>query len=363
MYTAVDLFSGAGGLLLGLNKSGYQTLFSCEINKSACRTHRENFPDIPLFEGDIQDLSNEEMQQLIGNQQVDLVVGGPPCQGFSVFGKRRFINTQGYNPKEDPRNKLVYEYIRVINFLRPKFFFMENVKGFLSLDNGQFVESVINEFKKIGYVDIKCEVVCAADYGVPQVRYRMFLIGNRLGVPVSFPPPTHFPEDTIFSPKYQTVGEAIMDIADKGTEIPNHIPLYHKPTVAARMAYVKEGQKLNIDELPEDLAIATRVDSKTGKVQNYSHIYKRLHRKRPAWTMVPGHNAFPIHPTLNRTLTVREAARIQSFPDSHIFHGTRQEQCIQVGNAVPPDLASAFFSKIQSDLRSTEKLTFQEAGT
>jgi DNA (cytosine-5)-methyltransferase 1 len=354
MYTAVDLFSGAGGLLLALKSAGFKTLFSCEINKSACQTHRYNFPEIPLFEGDIKDLTYDKIIEFTKGQEVDLVVGGPPCQGFSVFGKRRFIKTQGYNPQDDPRNKLVYEYIRVVKLLRPKFFFMENVKGFLSLDKGQFVKSVIEEFMKLGYSNIKYEVVCAADYGVPQERYRMFMIGNRIGVPVTFPSPTHYPEDSLFSPKYKTVGEAIMDLVDLGPEIPNHVPLYHKPVVAERMSYVKEGGKLNVEELPEHLAVATRKDSKTGKVRNYSHIYKRLHRHRPAWTMVPGHNAFPIHPTLNRTLTVREAARIQSFPDTHIFFGTRQEQCIQVGNAVPPKLAEVFFNQIILDIRSQE---------
>lgn len=352
MFTAVDLFSGAGGLLLGLKEAGFKTLFSCEINKSACQTHRANFPDIPLFEGDIQDLTYNKIIEFTKGQAVDVVVGGPPCQGFSLFGKRRFVNTRGYNPQEDPRNKLVYEYIRIVKLLRPKYFFMENVKGFLSLDNGEFVKSVIQEFRKLGYNDIKCAVVCAADYGVPQERYRMFMIGNNMGLPVTYPAPSHFPEESIFLPKYKTVGEAIMDIADLGPEIPNHVPLNHKPIVAERMSYVEEGGKLNIDKLPEHLAVATRVDSKTGKVQNYSHIYKRLHRDRPAWTMVPGHNAFPIHPTLNRTLTVREAARIQSFPDTHTFLGTRQEQCIQVGNAVPPKLAAIFLNKILHDMKS-----------
>nr|ADR72992.1 M2.BspMI [Bacillus sp. M(2010)] len=350
MLTAVDLFSGAGGLLLALKEAGYQTLLSCEINESACETHKYNFPEIPLFQGDIQNLTEDKIIEYTKGTDVDLVVGGPPCQGYSMFGKRRFINTQGYDPQEDPRNKLVYEYIRVVKILRPKYFFMENVKGFLSLDNGQFLKTVIQEFEELGYDNIKCEVVCAADFGVPQQRYRMFMIGNRVGKPVNFPSPSHYPEDSLFLPKYTTVGDAIMDLELLGPEVSNHVPLYHKSVVAERMSYVKEGDKLNVEELPEHLAIATRVDSKTGKVRNYSHIYKRLHRNRPAWTMVPGHNAFPIHPTLNRTLTVREAARIQSFPDHHVFTGTRQEQCIQAGNAVPPKMALPFFKQILHDI-------------
>lgn len=188
----------------------------------------------------------------------------------------------------------------------------------------------------------KCEFARVVDsvwmdangYGVPQERYRMFMIGNRLGIKFAPPKPTHFPPEVEGKRHYATVGEAILDLVGKENEVPNHVPLGHKPIVEARYAYVKEGCKLNVADLPPELAVATRRDSKTGKVANYSHVFKRLHRDRPSTTMVPGHNAFPIHPTLNRTLTPREAARIQTFPDSHVFFGTRQDQCIQVGNAV-----------------------------
>ncbi|QSB10847.1 DNA cytosine methyltransferase [Lysinibacillus fusiformis] len=352
---AVDLFSGAGGLLQGLLQTDYNVLFSVEIDKAAVRTHLENFPDIPVFDDDIRNLTKEKMVELTKNSEIDLVVGGPPCQGFSVFGKRRFINTQGYNPKEDDRNKLVYEFIRVVRELKPKYFFMENVKGFLSLDKGLFVEEVIKEFKSLGYDKIEYKVFCAADYGVPQKRYRMLMIGNRLGQDIIFPEPTHSENPSLLSHPYKTVGQAIMDLVNfTETDIPNHVPLKHKDIVSERMAYVKEGSKLNIEDLPEHLLQATRVDSKTGKVKNYSHIYKRLHRELPSNTLVPGHNAFPIHPTLNRTLTVREAARIQTFPDTHVFFGTRQQQCIQVGNAVPPLMAKPFFEQIKNSL-SLEK--------
>ena len=135
--------------------------------------------------------------------------------------------------------------------------------------------------------------------------------------------------------------------------MPNHVPLMHKPIVAARYGYVKEGSKLNVADLPPELAVATRKDAKTGIVSNYSHVYKRLARNKPSTTMVPGHNAFPINTTLNRTLTAREAARIQTFPDTHVFFGTRQEQCIQVGNAVPPKMAEPFLLRIRDYLKES----------
>lgn len=347
---AIDLFSGAGGLTIALKNSGFKVLLANEIDPTYAETHGYNFPEIPLIQKDIREITTEEIASVLHGESVDLVVGGPPCQGFSVFGKRRFVNTKGYSPKDDPRNHLVYEFIRIVSILKPKFFFMENVKGFTNLDGGMFVEEVKNQFNKLGYADIWCEIVCAADYGVPQERYRMFMIGNRLGIKFSPPGKTNYPIGSGKKPEYATVGSAIMDLVGKENNFPNHVPLAHKPIVEARYAYVKEGHKLNVEDLPPELAVATRRDAKTGKVSNYSHVFKRLDRSRPSTTMVPGHNAFPIHPTLNRTLTAREAARIQTFPDTHIFFGTRQQQCIQVGNAVPPKMAEPFMEKIATYL-------------
>ena len=353
---AIDLFSGAGGLTIALKESGFNVVLANEINKRFAETHSYNFPEIPMIEQDIKELTVEKIHEIIGNKEVDLIVGGPPCQGFSIFGKRRFVNTQGYEPKKDPRNHLVYEYIRIVKELRPKFFFMENVKGFTNLDNGLFLKEVKKQFNELGYNNIWWKIVCAADYGVPQMRYRIFMIGNRVGIDFEEPRQTHYPIGSGCVPEYTTVGDAIMDLVGKETQIANHVPLEHKPIVAARYGYVKEGCKLNIDDLPPELAATTRKDSKTGTVANYSHVYKRLDRKKPSTTMVPGHNAFPIHPTLNRTLTAREAARIQTFPDTHVFFGTRQEQCIQVGNAVPPKMAEPFLKKIRWYLSKYEEV-------
>jgi len=352
---AIDLFSGAGGLLIALKNSGFKVLFANEINERFAKTHYYNFDDVPLIEKDICKLTKNEILEATHHLPVDVVVGGPPCQGFSVFGKRRFIYTRNYNPKKDSRNFLVYEFIRIINELKPKFFFMENVRGFMSFDEGKFVEEIKCSFEKIGYPNIWCNIVCAVDYGVPQERYRMFMIGNRLGIHYEPPTPTHFPINSGKKPEYKTVGDTIMDLVGVTDDtISNHIPLKHKPIVSARMGYVQEGGKLDISKLPDELLLATRRDSKSGKVSNYSHVYKRLSRNKPATTMVPGHNAFPIHPTINRTLTAREAARIQTFPDDHIFFGTRQEQCIQVGNAVPPKMAEPFLYKIRKYIKESK---------
>lgn len=347
---AIDLFAGAGGLSVALRDSGFNIVLANEINPKFADTHKLNFPNVPILVKDINLITTEDIQQELNGAEVDLVVGGPPCQGFSIFGKRRFINTKDYNPHEDPRNFLVYQFIRIVEEVKPKFFLMENVKGFTNLDKGYFVEEVKKAFQKIGYTNIWWEVVRATDYGVPQERQRMFMIGNRIGIEFQKPEPSHYPIGSGKLPEYTTVGDVIMDLIGKENEINNHIPLVHKPIVAARYGYVKEGEKLKVDDLPPELAVATRKDSKTGTVANYSHVFKRLSRYKPSTTMVPGHNAFPIHPTLNRTLTPREAARIQTFPDEHVFLGTRQEQCIQVGNAVPPLMAEPFLKKIKQYL-------------
>lgn len=344
---AIDLFSGAGGLSVALIESGFNIVLANEINPRFAETHKLNFPEVPILVKDINQITQEDIQNEIKGKEVDLIVGGPPCQGFSIFGKRRFINTKDYNPHEDPRNFLVYQFIRIVKEVKPKFFLMENVKGFTNLDKGLFVEEVKKAFQEIGYDNIWWEVIHATDYGVPQERQRMFMIGNRLGIKFEKPEATHFPIGSGMTPEYTTVGDAIMDLVGKENMVKNHIPLSHKPIVAARYGYVKEGCKLNVADLPAELAVATRKDSKTGTVANYSHVFKRLSRFKPSTTMVPGHNAFPIHPTLNRTLTPREAARIQTFPDNHEFLGTRQEQCIQVGNAVPPLMAVPFMKKIK----------------
>lgn len=351
---AIDLFAGAGGLSIALQESGFNILMANEINTRFAETHNKNFPNVPLIEKDINNLTIDDIRTVIGEEEIDLIVGGPPCQGFSIFGKRRFVNTQEYDPYKDPRNFLVYQYIRIVKELMPKFFFMENVKGFTNLDKGLFIDEVKKQFSNIGYKNIWCKVICAADYGVPQDRYRMFMIGNRLGIDFEGPSPTHYPFGSGELPEYVTVGSAILDLMGKENEFPNHVPLKHKPIVEARYSYVKEGCKLNIADLPPELMLATRKDSKTGIVSNYSHVFKRLDRNKTSSTMVPGHNAFPIHPILNRTLTAREAARIQTFPDTHIFYGTRQEQCIQVGNAVPPKMAEPFLIKIREYIKKWE---------
>lgn len=330
-YNFIDLFSGAGGLLRGFMNAGFTPEFSVEVWKPAINTHQLNYPNVPVWDKDIRTVDNSELQQYIG--KVDVIVGGPPCQGFSTIGKRLV---------KDPRNELVFEFIRFVEVIRPKVFLMENVRGLLSSDGGKIKSAIEEEYSRIGYKTIS-KVICAADYGVPQLRNRVFFLGVRedLLKEPSFPQETHTKET------YATVGDAINDLLGKENQVDNHVPMKHNPTVTARIAFIKEGEGIPNSGLPKEIAHGSRSDFKTNEIKNFSHVYKRLSRFRPATTMVPGHNAFPLHPVANRSLTVREAARIQTFPDDVIFCGTRQDQCIQVGNAVPVHLANVLAEHIK----------------
>ncbi len=327
--TYVDLFTGAGGFYRGFKDAGLEPLFSCEIWKPAIDTLNKNYPDINLFADDIHKLDEEEILKRLDGRICDIVVGGPPCQGFSTIGKRL---------AKDPRNELVFEFIRVVSIIKPKLFIMENVKGLLSANKGIMRELLIEEFKKIGYSNTISSVLIASDYDVPQNRQRVFFMGTRDDLTENEKLEISFPKA---HEKKVTVGEAIMDLMGKENEVPNHVPMNHNATVVARIKCIPEGGGIPEEGLPEEVAYGSRSDYINNKLKNFSHVYKRLDRNKQSTTMVPGHNAFPLHPVADRSLTVREAARIQTFPDDVVFCGSRQEQCIQVGNAVPVKLAEA----------------------
>jgi DNA (cytosine-5)-methyltransferase 1 len=341
----VDLFCGAGGFTIGMKQAGWGPLLGVDINAHAAATHRHNFPSVEFSTADLGDkqLRQERARQFSG-RDLAVVVGGPPCQGFSVFGKRRFVNTRGYEPHEDERNRLVFAFVDFVKEVQPRWFVMENVPGLANLDGGAFLEVLLQDFRDAGYENAEFRILNAADYGVPQLRKRLLIIGNRTGHIVPWPKRKFFAQPRDWQDNHRSVGEVLTDLAtDRSLErFSCHVPMNHKPLLVERYKYIPEGGRLDLEALPDWLKVGYRTD----KVKNYSHVFKRLHRDKPAMTMVPGHNAFPIHPWLNRALTVREAARIQTFPDSVEFIGPRQEQCIQVGNAFPPLLAELIGNNI-----------------
>ncbi|MCD4694089.1 DNA cytosine methyltransferase [bacterium] len=340
--TFVDLFSGAGGITVGFMAAGLKPLLCCDNNKYVAETHRKNFPDIPYIEDDLSTQKAKKLtKELLDGEKVDIVVGGPPCQGFSIFGNRRFVNTKDHDSKKDPRNELVYTFIDYVKLLNPTWFMMENVPGFASLDNGSFLKIIIKDLEKMGYTSYDYKIINTADYGVPQTRKRFILIGNRKNLTIPWPKPKYFKDPEDWQKKYRTVGEVITDLAAKGSysKNHNHEPMNHSDFIKERFSYIEEGKKMDLDKLPNHLKIGKNTKK---PIKNFSHIYKRLDRNKPSSTMVPGHSAFPIHPWLNRQLTVREAARIQTLPDDLEIVGSSMEQCRQVGNAFPAMAAEHF---------------------
>lgn len=349
-----DLFSGVGGFTEGLKSAGLDCILGADFDRYAVEAYRKNHTDHECLEAD---LSDEEIQHNIAmrlkEQKVDLVVGGPPCQGFSIFGKRRFVNTKNHQISEDKRNNLVFAFANIVIKSEAKWFIMENVPGILSAQNGEYVKAIQEFFAENGY-RTECKVINAADYGVPQLRKRFLLIGTKTDLVIPFPKPKYFSTPDSWQLPYRTVGEVITDLMDPSSYdlLSHHVPAKHAPTIVERYSYIEEGKKLDIELLPEHLKTGT----KTGKpIANFSHVYKRLDRKKPSSTIVPGHNAFPVHPVLNRTLTVREAARIQTFPDHYQFVGPIINQCLQVGNAFPCLVAQIFGERLRTVINNEWK--------
>jgi DNA (cytosine-5)-methyltransferase 1 len=333
----VDLFSGAGGFIVGFARANLRPLAALDNDVDVVNTHEFNYPGVPIVTGDAAETSTLDALARLVPEPPFAVVGGPPCQGFSVFGKRRFTVTRGHDPRKDPRNQLVFAFVDAVGRLRPRWVVMENVAGFATLDGGSFLDRVIADLRTQGYKSVEWRVLNAAHYGVPQQRRRFVLIANRTGHVIPWPKKKFFAEPRDWQKPFRGVGEVLTDLAEPGAveRVSCHVAMNHKPLLVERYRYIPEGGRLQVDELPPHL----RTGYRTKEVKNFSHVFRRLHRDQPSITLVPGHNAFPIHPWLDRALTVREAARIQTFPDEVEFTGSRQNQCIQVGNAFPPLVA------------------------
>ena len=340
-YNVLDLFCGAGGLHIGFENAGCNIKLCIDNNILVEKTHKRNFPHIPFINYDISLISVNEINNYF-EKPIDIIIGGPPCQGFSTIGNRVSSDPKKrYKP--DSRNDLVLAYTRIVNALKPKFIVMENVKGILTTRGGKYLKTVLSKLQNAGY-NVDYKLVNMADYGVPQIRERVIILGNSLGMPVIFPVPTHSnnPEDGLLS--WNECWRVLQDL-EKQNDNPNinHVALKHTHTNIERYKLIPEGGRLPELLLSPDLYR-----------KNFGNTYKRLSRNRPALTMVPGNDAFPIHPTLHRSLTVREAARIQTFDDAIIFEGNRRQQGHQVGNAVPPLFSEQLAKFIVQQLRKSD---------
>ena len=320
-YTFIDLFAGAGGLSCGMVMAGFTPIASVEIMKEAVMTYRYNFIDNMKFNEfvetrDIREKSvKDNLYKFVKDKSVDVIVGGFPCQGFSMAGNRII---------DDPRNSLYLEMLEIVDKIKPKFLIMENVEGLRSMLGGKVEEKIIEDYKEIGY-KINVTILNSADYGVPQLRKRVIFIGNRIGY-------TNYHPKPILSPnEYKTLGEAIekyMDIPEN-KEI-NHIFTKHNDEMIKKIIDIPEGKSL---------------------YGNYSDAWKKSPWDKPSCTIKENHGGVNLHPKLGRVLTPRELASLQSFPEDFIFMGSKKWQLVQIGNAVPPLMAKAIGLSVFKSLK------------
>jgi DNA (cytosine-5)-methyltransferase 1 len=324
----IDLFSGAGGMSLGFDQAGFNNLFSVDIEKSFCETYKVNFPKHQLIQNDISKISNEELKSLSKNYNVDVVIGGPPCQGFSIAGNigRKFI--------EDSRNQLFREFARVVEIVEPKYFVMENVARLFTHNKGQTKKEIIDLFEKMNYT-VDCKIVNTADFGIPQVRKRVLFIGNRISKTVKFP--------SVKEGKKLSIKEAIDNLpklnSGEKSQIPNHVSMNHSEQMLKKMSYVSDGGNRN--EIPLEIR------PKSGDVRKYIK-YKS---SEPS-VCVTGDMRKIFHYSQNRALTVRELATLQTFPLDFVFKGSTISQQQQVGNSVPPVLAKEIALTIKKMIKN-----------
>lgn len=337
----IDLFSGAGGFGIGFEKAGFEHLLSSDFDDAVAKTFIHNNKSVPFVKGDLSSPNTfNKIKEIIGSKTVDVIVGGPPCQGFSMFGKRRFVKSKSHDPFDDIRNDLIFTYLNYVEEYKPKWFLMENVAGLVNLASGYYLEKFIEKVKELGYLNYDYKIINTADYGVPQKRKRFIFLANRTGNIIPWPKPKFYEKPESWQKPYRTINGVLigLDDAKSKSSYSNHQPMKHSKEVEERFSYIEEGKKINGDLLPEHLKY-----SRTGKpIKSFSKVLFRLDRNMPSHTLVPGHSAFPIHPWLNRQLTIREAARIQTFPDEIEFLGNHGQQCKQVGNAFPPMAAEVF---------------------
>ncbi len=329
--TYVDLFSGAGGLSLGFKQAGFQNIFSIDYDHDSCETHKKNIPNHKVIESDIRSLTKSDILRLTNGVDVDIVAGGTPCQGFSMAGNigRKFI--------DDPRNSLFKEFARVVSILKPKFIVIENVARLFTHNNGRTRKEIVKLFSGMGY-ETECHIINSVDYGVPQTRRRLFIIGNKLGLKNTFPLPTHKVPVTV----KDAIGKLPRLVSGKSSRIPNHRSMNHSKQMLKKMSYVKDGG--NRYDIPKSIR------PKTGDVRKYI----RYGSSDPS-VCVTGDMRKIFHYEQNRALTVRELASLQSFPKTFEFLGNSLSQQQQVGNAVPPRLAFVLSDVFENQLILTNK--------
>lgn len=341
-HTFIDLFSGCGGLSLGFELAGYKSTLAIDNWQDALDTYKHNNPGSRTLCADLSKIDPYKIKAEYAIDKVSVIIGGPPCQGFSIAGKRII---------DDERNKLYKSFVAFVRCFMPDAFVMENVPNILSIGNGVVKESILSDFRELGY-DVSYKILLASDYGVPQNRRRAVFVGLRNGT-YTFPEPYAQPPVTTEAALSDLPEYSIPDggnyisapnseyqryIRQGCNKLYNHQATIHTERTAQIIAMVPDGG--NYKDLPQELQDTRKV-----------HIaWTRLNSKKPSITIDTGHRHH-FHYKFNRIPTVRESARIQSFPDNFVFMRSRTSQYKQVGNAVPPLLAKAIAEQLLLTLK------------
>lgn len=353
----IDLFAGVGGMSLGFEMAGFDVVLANEYDKEIAEAYVKNHPNTKMIAEDITSLSLEEVFSEYQGK-VDVIIGGPPCQGFSQKGQRKTIH--------DERNFLFKYYVKVVGLVQPKYFVMENVPNLLTAEKGYFKKEIEEMFRKLGYI-LNSDVLNAADYGVPQNRRRAVIIGKKtdnVEEKVALPPKTKEQVtiwDAISDLAYLESGEGeseqkykleAQSVYQKDMRKDSERLFNHQATKHSKLAL--ERLKLLPPEMGKEVLPQEHLTKSI-----YSGTWSRMVKNDVSVTITtrfdtPSSGRFT-HPYLDRAITVREAARIQSFPDDFVFTGTKSAQMKQVGNAVPPLLAKAIAEAIKKDIEMEDK--------
>lgn len=354
-YTAVELFAGAGGLSIGLEQAGINVVIANEIMHDFAATLKANHPHTNVINDDIHKIDFHNELAKLGLKSIDVLSGGPPCQGFSTIGSKN---------RKDPRNSLFYEYLRAVAETHPRYTIFENVSGFKRMYDGFAYETLKKELDALGY-DTVDGILNAADYGAPQIRYRTIVLGWKRGLcPLSLPRPTHGAENGLIP--YVTLMEAIGDLpplqagGESDRYMADPVTEYQKK-MRGKMTILLEHNASNYGEkmqeilriIPEGGSIKdlpARLRPKSG----YANTYARLLPNVPSPTITRNFgtpsSSRCVHPFQPRALSTREGARLQGFPDSYKFVGGKQSKNLQIGNAVPSILGAAIAKQIRAAL-------------
>ncbi|MGH1462092.1 MAG: DNA cytosine methyltransferase [Neptuniibacter sp.] len=345
----IDLFSGAGGMSLGARMAGVDVQLVVEADKHAAETYLHNHkPSLGLYQGDIRSFEPFEINK--DSSKATVVFGGPPCQGFST-------SNQTTRNSENDNNWLFQEFVRVVNFYMPEWVIFENVKGILETEGGIFVDKIVSSLSELGYT-VSTQLLQAVDFGVPQKRSRFFAVGSLQGKTFEFPEPIATKAVTVADalcglPRLENgASQCYMPYAAppkseyakvmKGacqTGCNNHLVTRNNSEILKRYEHIPQGG--NWEDIPESL-----MGNYKDRMRCHTGIYRRLISTEPSVVIGNYRKNMLIHPVENRGLSVREAARLQSFPDSFEFKGSIGFQQQQVGNAVPPLLSKAIFDKL-----------------